>query len=170
MSLWHSTAPCKNPTQFMLAVCFLRISVLNCTMQCEHAQSYQLPHVYSWCHPHAHLPAAGCHHSSQPSCMACSGSAGVNPSTLGWLALSWGQEQPLACIQSVSGGEKIHLAIHWEDVSWPMKESRMQVGCNSLRNNKSKGQRNNKSKDKGSTSDNAVSLVQEDWGFLSKLG
>lgn len=49
MSLWHSTAPCKNPTQFMLAVCFLRISVLNCTMQCERAQSYQLPHVYSWC-------------------------------------------------------------------------------------------------------------------------
>lgn len=120
-------------------------------------------------HPHAHLPAAGCRHSSQPSCMACSGSAGVNPSTLGWLALSWGQGQPLACIPSVSGREKIHLAIHWEDVSWPMKESRMQVGCNSLRNNKSKGQRNNKSKDKGSTSDNAVSLVQEDWGFLSKL-
>ena len=82
MSLWHSTAPCKNLTHFMLAVLCLRISVLNFTVQHKHAHCYQLPLVRPQrSSTYTHLPAAKYHHSSQSNCMACSGSARISPST-----------------------------------------------------------------------------------------
>lgn len=65
MSPWHTTAPRKNLTHFMLAVLCLRISVLNFTVQRKRAQSYQLSLV----HPqrpskHTRWTAAKYHHSS----------------------------------------------------------------------------------------------------------
>lgn len=87
MASEHNTAPCKNLTH--LFPC-LRISVLNCTMQHEPAQSGQLPLVCPGCwSTHTHLPTAEYHHSSWPNCMARSGSAGRSPSTAhAWVVCS----------------------------------------------------------------------------------